>query len=49
MNYTAYTISISSGSGLKFLRVVACSIEAAHADIRAAYGEDVDIVGTVIA
>lgn len=44
--YTAFTVSIVSGNGLKFLTVVACDINAAHADIRAAYGNDVEIVTT---
>ena len=49
MTYATYTVSIANSVGLKFLQVVACSIDAAHADIRATYGDDVDIVGTVVA
>jgi hypothetical protein len=46
MTYTTFEVSIKSGDALKFIRVVACDIPAAHADIRAAYGDDVEIVCT---
>ena len=46
MTYRTYKISISNGSGLTFLQTVACDIDAAHADIRALYGDDVEIVCT---
>ena len=46
MNYQTYEVSINNGKGLTFLQTVACDIEAAHADIRAAYGDDVEIVCT---
>lgn len=46
MNYTTFQVSIVCGDALKFLQVVACDIAAAHADIRASYGDDVEIVNT---
>lgn len=46
MNYTTFRVSIVSGDALKFLVVVACDMDAAHADIRATYGDDVQIVNT---
>jgi len=48
MAYATYEISINNGNGLTFLQTVACDIEAAHADIRAIYGDDVEIVCTVV-
>lgn len=46
MTYQTYEISIIGINGLKFIDVVACDMQAAHADIRAAYGDDVEIVCT---
>lgn len=46
MSYNNYEVSINNGNGLTFLQTVACDIEAAHADIRAIYGDDVEIVST---
>jgi hypothetical protein len=46
MKYQTYEVSINAGSGLKFFEIVACDMQAAHADIRAAYGDDVEIVCT---
>lgn len=48
MAYSTYEVSINNGNGLTFLQTVACDVAAAHADIRAAYGDDVEIVGTRI-
>lgn len=45
MVYRLYEISIACVSGLKFLSVTACDLSAAYADVREAYGQDVDIVG----
>lgn len=44
MRYYSFEVSIASNDGLKFLSVVAVSVDAARADIREAYGPDVDIV-----
>ena len=44
--YVTFKVTIVSGESLKFLTVVACDIPAAHADIQAAYGDDVEIVST---
>ncbi len=48
MTYHTYEISIEAGDGLKFLEVVAVNAQAAHADIRAAYGDEVVIVCTTV-
>jgi hypothetical protein len=44
MKYIKYEVSIATNSGLKFFEIVACDLEAAHADVRATYGDDVEIV-----
>lgn len=44
MKYITFEVSIVSGNGLKFFEIVACDMDAAHADIRATYGDDVEIV-----
>lgn len=46
MQYQTYEIAIPNSTGLRFLEVVACSIDAAHADVREAFGADVEIVST---
>lgn len=47
MNYQTYEISITSvNNTLKFVEVMACSLSAAHADIRECYGDDVEIVSS---
>lgn len=48
MTYQTYEISIEAGDSLKFLEVVAVDTAAAHADIRATYGDDVVIVCTTV-
>jgi hypothetical protein len=44
MKYQSFEVSISTNNGLKFLEIVACDLEAAHSDVRATYGDDVEIV-----
>ncbi len=44
--YVTFKVTIVSGEALKFITVVACDIASAHADIQAAYGENVEIVST---
>ena len=46
MTYTTYEISVNNGNGLTFLKVVACDMQAARADVRETYGADVEIVCT---
>lgn len=47
MTYLTYEVAVKAANGfLKFIEVAACSLEAAHADIRAAYGDDVEISHT---
>ncbi len=46
MNYSTYEVSIEAGDSLKFVQIVACDMAAAHADLRATYGDDVVIVCT---
>ena len=46
MAYQTYEVSINASGNLKFFEIVACDMQAAHADIRAAYGDDVEIVCT---
>lgn len=46
MNYQSYEVSIDTGNGFKYIEVVSCDIQSAHADIRAAYGESVEIICT---
>jgi hypothetical protein len=48
MNYLSFQVSISTGTSLKFIDVVAVDMSAAHSDIRETYGQDVEIVGTVL-
>jgi hypothetical protein len=48
MAYQTYEISINNGAGLKFMEVVACDMQAAHNDVKAAYGDDVEIVSTKV-
>lgn len=43
MKYSTYQISIVAGDSLKFFEVVACDREAAISDVRATYGDDVEI------
>lgn len=44
MKYATYEISIVSADSLKFIEVVACDLAAAMADVKEAYGNDVDVV-----
>lgn len=46
MAYQTYEVSINAGSSLKFVEIVACDMQAARADIRATYGDDVEIICT---
>jgi hypothetical protein len=47
--YKTYEISIEAGGySLRFVQVVACDIEAAHADVKAMYGDDVVIAATAL-
>lgn len=46
MKYHTFQIAIVTNKGLKFMEVVACDMQAAHADVRATYGEDVEIAST---
>lgn len=46
MTYNTYIVSIVVGDSLRFFEIVACDKAAAHADVRATYGEDVQIVST---
>ena len=46
MKYITFEVSIATNNGLKFFEIVACDMDAAHADIRATYGNDVEIVCT---
>lgn len=46
MAYQTYEVSINANGNLTFFEIVACDMQAAHADIRATYGDDVDIVCT---
>ena len=46
MAYKTYEVSINASGNLKFFEIVACDMQAAHADIRATYGDDVEIVCT---
>lgn len=48
MTYSTYIVSAIIADNMKFFEIVACDIDAAHADLRAAYGEDVDIVCTTL-
>lgn len=48
MTYRTYEVSIEAGDSMKFLEVVAVDAQAAHADIRAAYGDEVVIVCTTV-
>jgi len=43
MKYNTYEVSIVCGEGLKFFEVVACDHESAVCDVRAAYGDDVEV------
>lgn len=43
MPYQTYEISIVSGDSLKFIEVVACDLNAAIADVKEAYGNDVEV------
>jgi hypothetical protein len=42
--YFTFEVSIVAKDGLKFLTFEACDIQSAYADIRVAYGDDVEIV-----
>jgi hypothetical protein len=45
MTYTTFIISIAAANlTLKFIEVDAVDLQAAYADVRAAYGDDVEIV-----
>jgi len=44
MNYQTYEVSVATNTGLRFLEVTACDLQAAHADVVAAFGADVEIV-----
>lgn len=46
MTYQTYEVSINANGSLKFFEIVACNMQAAHADIQAIYGDDVEIVST---
>ena len=48
MNYGTYEVSAIIAGNMKFFEIVACDIDAAHADLRAAYGDDVEIVCTTL-
>jgi hypothetical protein len=43
MTYRNYQVSIVVPSGLKFFEIVACDHDAAIADVRATYGEEVEV------
>lgn len=50
MNYIPYIVTIvGAADSLKFIEVVASDIDSAMGDVRAAYGEDVDIVAIRVA
>ena len=44
MNYSTFSMLIRTGDGGKFIEVVAVGYEAAIADIRAAYSNDIEII-----
>lgn len=48
ITYRTFEIAIVAKNGLKFLEVVACDMQSAHADVREAYGADVEIASTVL-
>jgi hypothetical protein len=48
MTYNTYEVRIEAGDSMKWIKVVACDVPAAHADIREAYGEDVQISCTTL-
>lgn len=45
-NYQTYEVRIQAHHVLKFLIVVACDADAAQADVRATYGDEVQIYYT---
>lgn len=49
MTYRTYAISIVCADSLKFFDIVAIDIPAAIGDLRAAYGNDVEICSVTLA